>query len=298
MGRDITKLHPVAQEKAKELVSACASKGLKITIGECLRTVAEQDKLYAKGRTASGTIVTNAKGSSYSSMHQWGIAFDIIRSDGKGSYEDSDGFFTKVGKVGQSLGLEWGGSFKSIKDKPHFQLPDWGSTATVLKKTYGTPQKFFATFASVKPAPVAPTVDNTDATPKAPITAQIGYNVHISTIGWQGEHYNGDLAGTTGRGLRIEALRVFSGDVEIIAQGHVQNVGWQDSQRGNNITIGTTGKAKRLEAIKLSLVNTSKTITYRVHVQDIGWMNWVSNGEIAGTVGQGKRIEAIEIKVI
>ena len=298
MGRDITKLHPIAQEKARQLVSLCASNGLKISIGECVRTVAEQDKLYAQGRTTSGNKVTNAKGSSYSSMHQWGIAFDIIRSDGKGSYEDSDGFFTKVGKVGQSLGLEWGGSFKSIKDKPHFQLPDWGSTATVLKKTYGTPQKFFATFASVKPAPVAPTVDNTDATSKAPITAQIGYNVHISTIGWQGEHYNGDLAGTTGRGLRIEALRVFSGDVEIIAQGHVQNVGWQDSQRGNNITIGTTGKAKRLEAIKLSLANTSKTITYRVHVQDIGWMNWVSNGEIAGTVGQGKRIEAIEIKVI
>lgn len=298
MGRDITKLHPTAQEKAKELVSVCASKGLKITIGECLRTVAEQDKLYAQGRTTAGTIVTNAKGSSYSSMHQWGIAFDIIRSDGKGSYEDSDGFFNKVGKVGESIGLEWGGSWKSIKDKPHFQLPDWGSTATVLKKTYGTPQKFFATFNTVKPTPVTPVVDNTDAISKAPITAQIGYNVHVSTIGWQGEHYNGDLAGTTGRRLAIEALTVFSGDVEIIAQGHVQNVGWQDSQRGNNITIGTTGKAKRLEAIKLSLVNSSKTITYRVHVQDIGWMNWVTNGEIAGTVGQGKRIEAIEIKVI
>ena len=137
------------REKAKELVSACASKGLKIKIGECVRTVAEQDALYAQGRTTAGTIVTNAKGSSYSSMHQWGIAFDIIRSDGKGSYEDSDGFFTKVGKVGQSLGLEWGGSFKSIKDKPHFQLPDWGSTTSKLKAKYGTPEKFIATWNKV-----------------------------------------------------------------------------------------------------------------------------------------------------
>lgn len=146
MGRDITKLHPELQKKIKYLKELCEKKGLYIGIGECYRTVAEQNSLYAKGRTEKGNIVTNAKGSSYSSMHQWGVAFDFYRNDGKGAYYDADGFFTKVGKVGQSIGLEWGGSWTSIKDKPHFQLKDWGSTPAKLKKQYGTPEKFIKTW--------------------------------------------------------------------------------------------------------------------------------------------------------
>lgn len=144
--RDIKQLHPVLQQKVAELQELCSKKGLKIGISECLRTVEEQDELYAQGRTKPGNIVTNAKGSSYSSMHLWGLAFDIYRNDGKGAYYDNDGFFTKVGKLGQSIGLEWGGSWKSIVDKPHFQLPDWGSTPTLLKSTYKTPENFFKTW--------------------------------------------------------------------------------------------------------------------------------------------------------
>lgn len=144
--RDINKCHPKLIELSKKLVSACRGQGLIIGIGESFRTKEEQDALYAKGRTAPGNIVTNAKGSSYSSHHQWGTAFDIYRNDGKGVYKDSDGFFEKVGKVGKSIGLEWGGDWKSPVDKPHFQLPDWGSTTTKLKKMYGTPEKFMDTW--------------------------------------------------------------------------------------------------------------------------------------------------------
>ena len=91
--------HPELQEKAAKLVSACKGQGLIIGIGECYRTVEEQDALYAKGRTSPGDIVTYAKGSSYSSHHQWGTAFDFYRNDGKGAYNDSDGFFSKVGEI-------------------------------------------------------------------------------------------------------------------------------------------------------------------------------------------------------
>ena len=141
--RNISDLHPRLQELIAVLKATCAKNGLIIGIGECLRTKAEQDALYDKGRTEKGSIVTNAKGSTYSSMHQWGVAFDFYRNDGKGAYNDADGFFGKVGAIGKSLGLEWGGSWKSLMDKPHFQLPDWGSTAGTLKKQYGTPDNFF-----------------------------------------------------------------------------------------------------------------------------------------------------------
>lgn len=144
--RDITQLHPELQKKLQRLSAECDKAGLKIGISECLRSTAEQDALYAQGRTKPGPIVTKCKGSNYASMHQWGVAFDFYRNDGKGAYNDRDNFFTKVGKIGQKIGLEWGGSWKSIVDKPHFQLPNWGSTASQLKAKYGTPAQFFKTW--------------------------------------------------------------------------------------------------------------------------------------------------------
>ena len=152
--RDITKLHPRLQEKFKLLQKKCAQKGIKIRATECLRTAKEQDALYAKGRTAPGSKVTNARGRDAKSMHQWGVAVDIVidmDADKDGDVDISDLYNVKllnvVGKIGESIGLEWGGSWKSIVDKPHFQLPDWGSTPAKLKAEYGTPTKFIATWA-------------------------------------------------------------------------------------------------------------------------------------------------------
>lgn len=142
MGRDITQCHPRLQALAKKLIQECANQGLKIAIDQCFRSVAEQDALYAQGRTKPGDIVTKAKGSTYSSMHQWGVAFDFYRNDGKGNYNESGDFFTKVGQIGVSIGLEWGGNWRSPVDKPHFQLPDWGSTPSRLKSTYGNFDNF------------------------------------------------------------------------------------------------------------------------------------------------------------
>jgi hypothetical protein len=148
--RDITVLHPAAQYRAPLLVQKCAEQGIRIKIGECYRTVKEQDDKYAQGRTAPGIIVTKCKGSTYSSMHQWYIAFDVfldmdIDGDGKtsdDSYNDKLSTFRKIGKIGESIGLEWGGDWRSVTDKPHFQLPDWGSTPLRLKRMYGTPEAF------------------------------------------------------------------------------------------------------------------------------------------------------------
>ena len=120
--RDITLCHPRLQALAGRLVEECNKQGLKIKIGETLRTVAEQDALYAQGRTKPGPIVTNAPGSNFSSYHQWGTAFDFFRNDGSGAYNESGRFFERVGAIGVALGLEWGGNWKSPVDKPHFQL--------------------------------------------------------------------------------------------------------------------------------------------------------------------------------
>jgi peptidoglycan L-alanyl-D-glutamate endopeptidase CwlK len=62
------------------------------------------------------------------------------------AFNDNTGLFEKVGAIGKKLGLEWGGGWTSIKDRPHFQLPDWGSTPYKLKCKYGTPEKFIKTW--------------------------------------------------------------------------------------------------------------------------------------------------------
>lgn len=152
--RDITKLHPELQAKAALLKEECKKQGIFIQFSECLRTTAEQDALYSQGRTAPGTIVTNAKGSTYSSQHQWGIAVDFYLDmdvNGNGTKKDdafnnSTGLFERAGAIAKSIGLGWGGDWTSIKDRPHLYLPHWGSTTTKLKQLYGTPNKFIASW--------------------------------------------------------------------------------------------------------------------------------------------------------
>ena len=150
--RDIKALHPKLQLKIDELKEKCQEQGITIAIGECVRTVAEQDALYAQGRTKPGNKVTNARGTTYSSQHQWGIAADFyLDMDVDGDCEKKDDafnnsthLFEKVGAIATSIGLGWGGNWKGIVDMPHVYLPDWGSTTGELKREYGTPQQFMA----------------------------------------------------------------------------------------------------------------------------------------------------------
>lgn len=132
MSRDLTLLHPSLQEKFAELKRRCALGGLLIKNTSTYRDRAEQEDCVARGTSRLHYP---------DSLHNWGAAVDFCRNDGKDAYDDSDGFFAKVGHLAESLGLIWGGSF-SRPDKPHLQLADWGKTASVLKARYKTPQAF------------------------------------------------------------------------------------------------------------------------------------------------------------
>ena len=62
---------------------------------------------------------------------------------------------------------------------------------------------------------------------------------------------------------------------------------------------GTQGLSYRLEGIKIKLESTEEySVKYRVHVQNIGWQDWKTDGEMAGTQGQSLRLEAIQIKIV
>ena len=185
MSRDTTLLHPVLQGKLKEFLAACDKAGLKVSIVETFRTKAEQDALYAKGRTVKGSIVTNAKYPQ--SQHCWHTAFDFCRNDGQGAYNESGDFFTKVGKVGQSVGLEWGGAWTSFKDKPHFQLKGTEYNWKNLQAKYSTPEKYKATWAkadTIKETPTMTTAtrNETAIAEAKTIIGKLGKIIEISDV--------------------------------------------------------------------------------------------------------------------
>jgi peptidoglycan L-alanyl-D-glutamate endopeptidase CwlK len=123
--KTIAGLQPEVRPYARSLVLKAASMGITIKVISGLRTYDEQNALFAQGRTASGKIVTNARGGF--SNHNFGIAFDVGVFDGS-SYVPESPLYKAVGALGTELGLEWGGNWKTIKDEPHFQLrPTWAS---------------------------------------------------------------------------------------------------------------------------------------------------------------------------
>jgi N-acetylmuramoyl-L-alanine amidase len=140
------------------------------------------------------------------------------------------------------------------------------------------------------------------------------YRVHAQSYGWLDWAKNGEPAGTQGLAKRLEAIEIklvekggdapesttrpFVAAPSVSYSTHVQSYGWLDYKK-DGATSGTLGKAKRVEAIKIKLENTTYNgnITYSTHVQSDGWIDNVSNNTISGTSGESKRLEAIKINL-
>ncbi len=142
------------------------------------------------------------------------------------------------------------------------------------------------------------------STDNAYLNKQISYSTHVENVGWQNEMCDGATSGTSGRSLRLEAIKInlvnpeYSGSIEYST--HVQNIGWQGYVSNGRVS-GTNGQSLRLEAIKIRLTGEMAKhydIYYRVHAQNYGWMGWAKNGESAGTSGQSLRLEAIQIVLV
>ena len=134
----------------------------------------------------------------------------------------------------------------------------------------------------------------------------VQYQTHVQSIGWQPYVANGQMAGTTGQGKRLEATTIrlanqdsaMTGSVQY--QTHIQSIGWQDWAQNGGVS-GTSGRALKLEAIRIKLTGNIANyydVYYRVHAQSFGWLGWASNGQDAGTAGYGYRLEALEVVLV
>lgn len=137
----IKTLDPIVQEYAKQLIIDCWKEGIAIVIVQANRTLAEQAKLYAQGRTVPGNIVTNAKPGS--SFHNFGNAIDacILNEDGKNViWEDTTPRWKRVIELAEARGWKSGSKFSGkFKDYPHFEY------------TQGYPISYFRNGGKLKP---------------------------------------------------------------------------------------------------------------------------------------------------
>lgn len=116
MSRALDDLSPEMRAKAVELLARCVEAGIVVVIVDTLRTPEEHAK-----NLANGTSWTKH------SKHLDGDAIDIaplekflLYGPDKIMWDASDPIWLRIGKLGESLGLRWGGRFKQL-DLGHFE---------------------------------------------------------------------------------------------------------------------------------------------------------------------------------
>lgn len=120
--RDITLLRDDVEANCRVFLALCEAAGLKVLVTQTVRDDEYQAKLYAQGRTAPGSIVTNSKTTTF---HGAGLAFDICQNSKGKEYSDRS-FFNRCAEIGKRVGFSWGGDWKSFVDLPHFQWDEGG----------------------------------------------------------------------------------------------------------------------------------------------------------------------------
>ena len=121
MSEKVTGLHPKVADALSQTITEAKARGMSVAMHMGLRTIEEQDALYAKGRTTPGSIVTNAPGGL--SWHNYGLAVDVVFKDAKGNWTWADSCdWEGLGQVGKMFGFEWGGDWTRFPDLPHFQM--------------------------------------------------------------------------------------------------------------------------------------------------------------------------------
>jgi peptidoglycan LD-endopeptidase CwlK len=105
------------QQLYTEFEAGMAAKGAQFKLTCTYRSQAEQDALYARGRTTQGPIVTWKRHSNHTDRRAFDIAMLI---NNKVSWDPKD--YAVAGEVGRFIGLVWGGDWIHSKDYPHFEL--------------------------------------------------------------------------------------------------------------------------------------------------------------------------------
>lgn len=110
--RDVDKLRPDVAANCWALIALAKQAGYNVLVTGTVRDTEYQTLCYNQGN--AGTKIP-----SFHSVKA-GLAFDICQNV-KGREYNDNAFWQAVGAIGKKIGFTWGGDWKSIVDKPHFQ---------------------------------------------------------------------------------------------------------------------------------------------------------------------------------
>lgn len=125
--RRVTDLHPDLRVLHPRWEAACEAAGVTVLTTCTYRSQAEQDELYAQGRTKPGRKVTWTRTSRHSETlngHPAATAWDFVPLvNGKPVWSAADPAWRIAGREATKLGLEWGGDWSAAqRDLPHIQM--------------------------------------------------------------------------------------------------------------------------------------------------------------------------------
>lgn len=141
------------------------------------------------------------------------------------------------------------------------------------------------------------------------------YKTQVQNLGWEDEWVSfGAVSGTQGKSLRLEGIQIkLQGEIannwNVYYRVQIQDYGWLGWAK-NGEPSGSEGLEKRLEGIEIKLVKNGelapgstknsfmkKQIIYQTQIQNIGWQDYIKNGEVSGTSGRSLRLEGIKIQL-
>lgn len=117
---DNPNLNQEVANRVTAVIEQARREGMNMRVDTAYRSFPEQDALYAQGRTAPGNRVTNARGGQ--SWHNYGVAVDVVFNDANGqpSWAETNNW-DRYGQIAVSHGLEWGGNWQGLVDRPHVE---------------------------------------------------------------------------------------------------------------------------------------------------------------------------------
>lgn len=128
-------LEPEFKKLVEQLIQAVEGvSGRKWICTSGRRTLAEQRRIYAQGRTSPGNIVSNAPAGS--SPHNFGLAADLapLTPDAKSIDWKADRIlWENMADIAVEMGLVAGAHFRTICDLPHVEAKNWRETQVLWK---------------------------------------------------------------------------------------------------------------------------------------------------------------------
>lgn len=143
-----------------------------------------------------------------------------------------------------------------------------------------------------QPEPVKPENKPT----KAPWEYGITYRTHTHEYGWFDWVGDGELSGSQGLSLPIDAIQIEGGmnsSVLPVYQANIDINGETGVCKFGEV-CGAEDKGRDVYAIK---VNCEKKLKYRVYRRKKGWSKWATNDQWTEGAGDKLRIEAVQIKL-